>query len=132
MSFQVSDPVWMRVYKSLAGAVIEDKKMSKTRKASAVKTPPKEDFPVSKCSFCGKSEDLVKKLVSGVGVRICNECVVFCNQILREELDHPHHLSGSHGAKEATASALDQIFAELANIKAKLKSMEKRMRNGSS
>ncbi len=38
------------------------------------------------CSFCGKSQDEVKKLIAGPGVYICNECVDLCNEILEEEL----------------------------------------------
>jgi ATP-dependent Clp protease ATP-binding subunit ClpX len=39
------------------------------------------------CSFCGKTQDEVKKLVAGPGVYICDECVELCNDILVEELD---------------------------------------------
>jgi late competence protein required for DNA uptake (superfamily II DNA/RNA helicase) len=39
-----------------------------------------------KCSFCGKSQEQVKKLIAGAGVYICNECVDLCNEILEEEL----------------------------------------------
>lgn len=38
-----------------------------------------------KCSFCGKSQDQVKKLIAGPGVYICDECVELCNEILDEE-----------------------------------------------
>ena len=38
------------------------------------------------CSFCGKTQDEVKKLVAGPGVYICDECVELCNDILTEEL----------------------------------------------
>jgi len=37
------------------------------------------------CSFCGKSQSAVKKIVVGPGVNICNECVELCNEILNEE-----------------------------------------------
>ncbi|MGP3777232.1 ATP-dependent Clp protease ATP-binding subunit ClpX [Halanaerobium saccharolyticum] len=40
-----------------------------------------------KCSFCGKSQDQVKKLVAGPGVYICDECIELCNEIVEEELD---------------------------------------------
>ena len=39
----------------------------------------------SKCSFCGKSQENVLKLISGPGVYICNECIDLCNEILIEE-----------------------------------------------
>src|SRR5450756_713312 len=38
------------------------------------------------CSFCGKSQDQVRKLVAGNGVFICNECIDLCNEILEDEL----------------------------------------------
>jgi ClpX C4-type zinc finger len=39
-----------------------------------------------RCSFCGKSQHKVVRLVAGPGVYICNECVDLCNQIMAEEL----------------------------------------------
>ena len=38
-----------------------------------------------KCSFCGKTQDQVKKLIAGPDVFICDECVELCNEILDEE-----------------------------------------------
>lgn len=46
---------------------------------------PKHDDSRLKCSFCGKSQDQVKKLIAGPEVYICDECVDLCNQILDEE-----------------------------------------------
>lgn len=40
-----------------------------------------------KCSFCGKIQDQVKKLVAGPGVYICDECIELCNEIIEEELN---------------------------------------------
>ncbi|HAR6070973.1 ATP-dependent Clp protease ATP-binding subunit ClpX [Staphylococcus pseudintermedius] len=40
-----------------------------------------------KCSFCGKDQDQVKKLVAGSGVYICNECIELCAEIVEEELN---------------------------------------------
>jgi ATP-dependent Clp protease ATP-binding subunit ClpX len=42
-----------------------------------------------KCSFCGKSQEQVRKLIAGPGVYICDECVDLCNEILEEELVEP-------------------------------------------
>ncbi len=42
-----------------------------------------------KCSFCGKTQKQVKKLIAGPGVYICDECVDLCNEIIREELRSP-------------------------------------------
>jgi hypothetical protein len=36
------------------------------------------------CSFCGKSQDLVNKLVAGPGVYICDECIILCGEIVDE------------------------------------------------
>ena len=40
-----------------------------------------------KCSFCGKSQEQVKRLVAGPGVYICDECIELCSEIIEEELD---------------------------------------------
>src|SRR6059058_3293157 len=37
------------------------------------------------CSFCGKSQDEVRKLIAGPSVYICDECIDLCNDIIREE-----------------------------------------------
>src|SRR5688500_8292507 len=42
-----------------------------------------------KCSFCGKSQKAVKKLIAGPGVYICDECIDLCNEIIEEELAEP-------------------------------------------
>lgn len=44
-----------------------------------------------KCSFCGKDQDQVKKLVAGSGVYICNECIELCSEIVAEELKTIEH-----------------------------------------
>lgn len=45
----------------------------------------KKDAPLLQCSFCGKSQDQVQKLIAGPGIYICNECVQLCGTILHEE-----------------------------------------------
>ena len=40
---------------------------------------------VLKCSFCGKSQDQVRKLIAGPTVYICDECIELCNDIIEEE-----------------------------------------------
>ncbi len=45
-----------------------------------------------KCSFCGKSQKQVKKLIAGPGVYICDECIDLCNEIIEEELSEPAEL----------------------------------------
>ena len=46
----------------------------------------KSTDPNLKCSFCGKTQDQVKKLIAGPDVCICDECIELCNEILDEEL----------------------------------------------
>lgn len=46
----------------------------------------KEDNNNFRCSFCGKPQDQVKRLVAGPGVYICNECIDLCSEIIDEEL----------------------------------------------
>ncbi len=45
-----------------------------------------EGSDLLKCSFCGKSQKQVKKLIAGPGVYICDECIDLCNEIIEEEL----------------------------------------------
>jgi ATP-dependent Clp protease ATP-binding subunit ClpX len=45
-----------------------------------------EGADLLKCSFCGKSQKQVKKLIAGPGVYICDECIDLCNEIIEEEL----------------------------------------------
>jgi len=55
--------------------------MSKNKKGS------KDDEKLLYCSFCGKSQDEVRKLIAGPSVYVCDECVELCNDIIREELE---------------------------------------------
>ena len=45
-----------------------------------------ETSDLLKCSFCGKTQKQVKKLIAGPGVYICDECIELCNEIIVEEL----------------------------------------------
>ena len=47
------------------------------------------------CSFCGKSQDEVRKLIAGPTVYICDECIDLCNDIIAEDIDHDENLSSS-------------------------------------
>ncbi len=62
-----------------------------------------------KCSFCGKYQDHVDRLIAGPGVYICNECIELCNEIIAEELDEEtqHDLQDVPKPKEIKAF-LDQ------------------------
>jgi len=55
--------------------------MSKDNKGS------KDDEKLLYCSFCGKSQDEVRKLIAGPSVYVCDECVELCNDIIKEELE---------------------------------------------
>jgi ATP-dependent Clp protease ATP-binding subunit ClpX len=44
------------------------------------------------CSFCGKSQRQVRKLIAGPGVYICDECIELCNEIIDEEFSGPELL----------------------------------------
>lgn len=48
---------------------------------------PKQEEKQFKCSFCGKSQDQVKRIIAGPGVYICDECVSLCSEIIKEEVD---------------------------------------------
>ena len=55
------------------------------------KTPSKSSAgKILYCSFCGKSQSEVRKLIAGPSVYICDECVELCNDIIREELEEKH------------------------------------------
>ena len=51
-----------------------------------------EGADLLKCSFCGKSQKQVKKLIAGPGVYICDECIELCNEIIEEELQETSDL----------------------------------------
>ena len=46
-----------------------------------------EDMNKLHCSFCGKTQDQVKKLIAGPNVYICDECIDLCSDIIEEEYD---------------------------------------------
>ena len=55
-----------------------------------------ESGDLLKCSFCGKTQKQVKKLIAGPGVYICDECIDLCNEIIEDELSE----ASSEGFKE--------------------------------
>jgi len=62
-----------------------------------------------KCSFCGKSQKQVKKLIAGPGVYICDECIDLCNEIIEEELaDRSDVRFDSLPTPQETRTFLDQ------------------------
>src|SRR5690242_7511495 len=68
-----------------------------------------ESGDLLKCSFCGKSQKQVKKLIAGPGVYICDECIDLCNEIIEEELAESSELGLDHLPKPR------EIFAFLEN-----------------
>ena len=46
-----------------------------------------EDKKQLKCSFCGKNQDQVKRLIAGPGVYICDECIDLCSDIIQDEFE---------------------------------------------
>ena len=72
-----------------------------------------------KCSFCGKSQDQVRKLIAGPGVYICDECIDLCNEILDEELiENQTKLNNSSQVKKKLPgdNAKESIPIELNSI----------------
>ena len=63
----------------------------------------KHDDSRLKCSFCGKTQDQVKKLIAGPEVYICDECVELCNEILDEEFFEGKEKEGSSKEKGSTS-----------------------------
>ena len=53
------------------------------------------DHDELKCSFCGKSEHVVRKLIAGKGVYICDSCVELCNEILQKDYDEDDDIIGT-------------------------------------
>ena len=62
------------------------------------------------CSFCGKSQHEVRKLIAGPSVFICDECVELCNDIIREEVQE--HASSVSGKKLPTPHEINEILDE--------------------
>ena len=52
---------------------------------------------ILKCSFCGKTQNDVKKLIAGPNVYICDECIGLCNEIMHEEMESTSHVSSTPG-----------------------------------
>lgn len=74
-----------------------------------------------KCSFCGKLQDQVKKLVAGPGVYICDECIELCNEIIEEELSEETSLELNDIPKPREINAiLDQYVIEQDSAKKSL------------
>lgn len=65
--------------------------------------------PQFRCSFCGKSQDQVRKLIAGPEVYICDECIGLCNEIILEEMDDDMPLAFQNALKpKEIVKTLDQ------------------------
>src|SRR6188472_4490510 len=64
---------------SAHGGLLADACYSRARMTSKTKVP-------YRCSFCGKSQEQVRKLIAGQGVYICDECINLCQEIIEEEM----------------------------------------------
>ncbi len=73
------------------------------------KTGNENDDKVLYCSFCGKSQHEVKKLIAGPSVFVCDECVELCNDIIREEIQDIQEEAETHLPKpKEISSFLDE------------------------
>ena len=68
-----------------------------------------DDGKLLYCSFCGKSQHEVRKLIAGPSVFVCDECVELCNDIIREEMQEK---SSTGGDKLPTPKEIDKILNE--------------------
>ena len=73
-----------------------------------------------KCSFCGKTQDQVKKLIAGPDVFICDECVELCNEILDEEFFEGKEKNAEGGDKTEKADSEEKAIPKPHEIKAYL------------
>jgi ATP-dependent Clp protease ATP-binding subunit ClpX len=67
------------------------------------------------CSFCGKSQHEVRKLIAGPSVFVCDECVELCNDIIREEVQESHAMDDDHELptpKEINASLDEYVIGQ--------------------
>jgi len=62
------------------------------------------------CSFCGKSQHEVRKLIAGPSVFVCDECVELCNDIIREEVQEK--ATSAHGTKLPTPREINTVLDE--------------------
>ncbi|MDH5436564.1 MAG: ATP-dependent Clp protease ATP-binding subunit ClpX [Gammaproteobacteria bacterium] len=74
------------------------------------KTTSEDNDKLLYCSFCGKSQHEVRKLIAGPSVFVCDECVELCNDIIREEVNDKSSTSGE--SKLPTPHEIDAILDE--------------------
>ncbi len=74
--------------------------------------------PTANCSFCGKPNTDVKKIVAGPGVYICDECVALCNEVIAQVEEQPN------SAPRSTEPAPDRLLEWLPSIAKTLRAVE--------
>ncbi|MDH3462075.1 MAG: ATP-dependent protease ATP-binding subunit ClpX, partial [Acidimicrobiia bacterium] len=94
-----------------------------------------EGSELLKCSFCGKSQKQVKRLIAGPGVYVCDECIELCNEIIAEEFSATEEVNFTELPKPSEIKAyLDDYVVEQEEAKKKLSvavyNHYKRIRNG--
>lgn len=65
-----------------------------------------------KCSFCGSTQDRVRKIIAGPGVYICDECIALCNGILERELDEEYEDEEETKERIISPKEIKQILDE--------------------
>ena len=102
-----------------------------------------DDKKQLKCSFCGKNQEQVKRLIAGPGVYICDECIELCSEIITEELDVEQEVDttdlpkpkdikefldqyviGQDAAKKSLAVAVYNHYKRINSIKSKNNDVE--------
>ena len=71
-----------------------------------------DDGKLLYCSFCGKSQHEVRKLIAGPSVFVCDECVELCNDIIREELEEKQERSRDELAHLVLALAAERAIEQ--------------------
>ena len=71
-----------------------------------------DDEKQLRCSFCGKPQNQVNRLVAGPGVYICDECVSVCNEILKQNLDEPERRVQGGSYKLPKPKEITEILSE--------------------
>ena len=67
-----------------------------------------DDKKQLKCSFCGKNQDQVRRLIAGPGVYICDECIELCSEIIADEFEDNIQLDVNTLPNQRDKSYLDQ------------------------
>jgi ATP-dependent Clp protease ATP-binding subunit ClpX len=68
-----------------------------------------------RCSFCGRTQSEVRKLIAGAQAYICNECVELCNEILEEEFERANE--AEEGAKLPKPAEIKPILINMSSVR---------------